>query len=142
MAYTVGVFATVFDDAGRVLLVRQAYGEQAWTQPGGGLEVGETPIEGVLREILEETGCVAEVTAFIGTYVSVFRSDVVLHFEARVVEHGQREPDDEIADLGFFIADDLPGHMRVHTRARVGDGLARRRNILRTLTSVDVWSDF
>ena len=27
-----------------------------WVFPGGGLEVGETPIEGILREILEETG--------------------------------------------------------------------------------------
>lgn len=141
MAYTVGVFATLFDDAGRVLLVRQAYGQQAWTQPGGGLETGETPVEGVLREILEETGCTAEVTAFIGTYVSVFRSDVVLHFEARIVSQAVRAPDGEIAELGLFTADDLPAHMRLHTRARVADGLARRRNVLRTLTSVDAWTD-
>lgn len=141
MAWTVGVFATLFDDQDRALLVRQAYGQQAWTQPGGGLEDGETPVDGVLREILEETGCVAEVTAFVGTYVSVFRSDMVLHFEARIVSQAARAPDDEIAELGLFTADTLPAHMRLHTRARVADGLARRRNVLRTLTSVDAWTD-
>lgn len=141
MAYTVGVFATLFDDQGRVLLVEQAYGQKAWTQPGGGLEVGETPVEGVLREILEETGCTAEVTGFVGTYVSVFRADVVLHFEARIVERGPWEPGGEIAARGFFTQTDLPAHMRLHTRARVADGLARRRNVLRTLTSLDAWTD-
>ena len=27
-----------------------------WTLPGGGLEFGEHPIEGMIREVLEETG--------------------------------------------------------------------------------------
>jgi len=38
--------------------------------PGGLFEVGETPAEGVLREVLEETGVRSEVVALIGIFDS------------------------------------------------------------------------
>jgi mutator protein MutT len=57
----VGVGA-VIEDAGRVLLVRRGteplLGE--WTLPGGMLEVGESLMEGVVREVREETGLTVE----------------------------------------------------------------------------------
>lgn len=53
----VGVAGAVVRD-GRVLLIRRGrepmLGE--WTLPGGALEVGETMLDGVVREVLEETG--------------------------------------------------------------------------------------
>lgn len=53
----IGVGAVVID-GGRVLLVRRGQeplkGE--WSLPGGALELGETLREGVVREVLEETG--------------------------------------------------------------------------------------
>lgn len=53
----VGVGAVIVH-AGRVLLIERAHeplkGE--WSLPGGALEVGETLEQGVIREVLEETG--------------------------------------------------------------------------------------
>lgn len=53
----VGVSAVIVH-AGRVLLVERAHeplkGE--WSVPGGALELGETLEQGMLREVLEETG--------------------------------------------------------------------------------------
>ncbi len=53
----VGVGAVVID-GGKVLLVRRGHeplkGE--WSLPGGALELGETLHQGVVREVLEETG--------------------------------------------------------------------------------------
>ena len=53
----VGVGAVVIDGA-KVLLVRRGHeplkGE--WSLPGGALELGETLQQGVVREVLEETG--------------------------------------------------------------------------------------
>src|SRR6201996_9040981 len=53
----VGVGAVVIDGT-KVLLVRRANeplkGE--WSLPGGALEVGETLQQGIVREVLEETG--------------------------------------------------------------------------------------
>lgn len=47
---------------GRILLVRHREGERVyWTLPGGGLEAGESPEAGAVREMLEETGLVCSV---------------------------------------------------------------------------------
>ena len=55
----VGVGAVVLDQ-GRVLLVRRGQPplQGEWSLPGGALELGETLQQGVVREILEETGLV------------------------------------------------------------------------------------
>ena len=49
----------VLDEADRVLLVgqhRYTLGEQSWEIPEGGVPAGETPIDGMKRELREETG--------------------------------------------------------------------------------------
>ena len=53
----VGVAGAIVQDA-RVLLVRRGQEPMlgAWTLPGGALETGETMLEGVVREVMEETG--------------------------------------------------------------------------------------
>lgn len=55
----------VFDDAGRVLLVRHVE-SGIWTTPGGMLEPGETPADAALREMWEETGLEVELTQLVG----------------------------------------------------------------------------
>jgi ADP-ribose pyrophosphatase YjhB (NUDIX family) len=65
----VGGDAAVIDDAGRILLVQRA-DNCKWAMPGGALEVGETPAEGVVREALEETGVYCQAVALIGVFDS------------------------------------------------------------------------
>ena len=57
----VGVLAVVLRGR-RALVVRRAHPPLAgrWGFPGGVLELGETVAEGAMRELLEETGVVAE----------------------------------------------------------------------------------
>jgi len=70
----VAAYALARDDAQRLLLVRIAPGYPAvgkWTLPGGGLNFGEDPAVGVLRELAEETGLTGEIErlAFVHSYV-------------------------------------------------------------------------
>jgi ADP-ribose pyrophosphatase YjhB (NUDIX family) len=44
----------------------------AWTLPGGGLEFGEDPVDGALRELAEETGLEARIDALVGIRSEVF----------------------------------------------------------------------
>ena len=57
----VAAYAVCVDETQRILLCRLAPGATRdrdgwWTLPGGGLEHGEHPRDGVLRELAEETG--------------------------------------------------------------------------------------
>ena len=61
----VSAYAVCLDGAGRLLLCRIAPGytvddDGKWTLPGGGLEHGEEPRDGALRELTEETGYVGQ----------------------------------------------------------------------------------
>jgi 8-oxo-dGTP diphosphatase len=62
----VGVGAVVVDQ-GRVLLVRRGREplKGQWSLPGGMLEVGESLVAGVLREVQEETGLTVEMVELI-----------------------------------------------------------------------------
>src|SRR5579884_3713337 len=59
----------VIDDDGRILLIQRA-DNSLWALPGGGLDVGETPAQGVVREVLEETGVTCEPLALVGIHDS------------------------------------------------------------------------
>ena len=52
----VGVRGAVFDQEGRLLLVRETADSHRWTLPGGWAEVNQTPAQSVVREIFEESG--------------------------------------------------------------------------------------
>jgi len=70
----VGVGAVIVHQ-GRVVLIRRRFEPLAgqWSLPGGAVDVGETLVECVAREMLEETGLVVEV----GPVVEVF--DRIIH---------------------------------------------------------------
>lgn len=58
----------MFDDEGRVLLVRRASepGRGRWSVPGGRVEAGESDQHAVIREVAEETGLEIEIVRQVG----------------------------------------------------------------------------
>ena len=70
----ISAHALVLDDDRRILLCRIASHIDAaghWTLPGGGLEFGETPEAGALREVEEESGLTVELDELAGTFNAV-----------------------------------------------------------------------
>lgn len=132
---TIGVFAAVFDEDGRVLCVHQNYGERCWAMPGGRMEPGEDPETALRREILEESGVVAEPRSLVGLYSANYRDDLVILFTADVRERRPWTPDAEIAATGFFPLDALPEPMSANTRLRFADVAAGRSGLVRTLVA-------
>jgi ADP-ribose pyrophosphatase YjhB (NUDIX family) len=52
----IDVRCAVFDDAGQILLVREA-ADGRWSLPGGWADIGASPAENAMREVREESGC-------------------------------------------------------------------------------------
>lgn len=65
------VGAVVFDDGGRLLLVKRANppAQGLWSIPGGRVEPGESAEIAVVREVLEETGLAVTIVREVGTVV-------------------------------------------------------------------------
>jgi ADP-ribose pyrophosphatase YjhB (NUDIX family) len=97
---------------GRVLLGRRAHDPSAglWDIPGGFLDEGEHPLDGLRRELLEETGLEIEPTEFLGTWMQEYtgRTVLCLTWLARAVG-GEAAAGDDLTELGWFAPDELPG---------------------------------
>ena len=63
------VTAIVPNDRGELLLVHKTDND-LWALPGGGMDVGESMAETVVREVKEETGIDVEVTGVVGIYTN------------------------------------------------------------------------
>ena len=127
----------IFNEAGLLLCVRMNYASHNWTTPGGRVNAGESPLDALKREVLEETGYQVEPKDLIGVYAKPFEDDIVLSFEALVVSRFAWEPNEEISEVKWFHPSELPTQMSFIVQTRVQDALARRRGIFRVFHSPD-----
>jgi 8-oxo-dGTP pyrophosphatase MutT (NUDIX family) len=85
--------AVCVDDEGRVLLSKRAIppDEGRWDLPGGFLEEGEHPLDGVRRELREEAGVEIEPLELLGIWMDRYGGDgsaaatLNLYWTARIV---------------------------------------------------------
>lgn len=116
--FTVTAGAIIFNDAGKVLLLKHRFrAGSGWGLPGGFLEAGEQPLEALKRELREEIGVEVE-TAEIFTARS-FRKprQVEVLFRCRIT--GAAKPRTmEVERAQWFSIHSLP------------DGLPRDQRLL------------
>ncbi|MBX4191192.1 MAG: NUDIX domain-containing protein [Candidatus Doudnabacteria bacterium] len=78
---TFAVVGAIIEKDGKFLLIKEANAgvdTGKWNQPAGWIEVGENPVEGVIREVKEETGYDFVPTGILGIY-SLYKKDRSRH---------------------------------------------------------------
>lgn len=113
----VSVIALIEDEKGRLLLDRRA-DSPVWAVIGGALENDETFIEGLRREVREETGLVITEYEFFGTFSDPGRvvaypdgnifQIASLVYRVKVDDVAGLRPSSESTDLRFFARAELP----------------------------------
>ena len=119
--FTVGVFGIIFDERGRILLChRKDY--DLWNLPGGALESGEAPWDGIKREIKEETGLEVEVSKLLGVYTKPANNDIVFAFICKVIA-GEITLNDEADRVEYFAFDNIPTNISAKQVERIRDAI-------------------
>lgn len=78
------VLAALVEVEGRVLLARNsAWPEKVFALVTGFMERGETPEQGIRRELKEETNLDADEVALIGVYEFVHKNEVILAYHVK-----------------------------------------------------------
>lgn len=123
---TLGTRAMVIDGSGRVFLVKHSYVD-GWHLPGGGVETGETPLESLARELVEEGNI--QITTPPRLFAMYFnkrasrRDHVALFVVREFRQDGQPVPNHEIVEHGFFSPGALPADATRATRTRIAEVL-------------------
>ena len=123
---TLGVRAVVLDGDDRVFLVKHSY-VSGWHLPGGGVEVGETFLDALRRELMEEGRIELRDEPvlhgiFFNSHVSR-RDHVAIYLVRHFSQDRLPEPNHEIIASGFFAASALPDDTTKGTRLRIAEAL-------------------
>lgn len=123
----VGVGGVVIHNA-RALLIRRGRAplEGEWSIPGGMLEIGETLLEGVQRELLEETAIEVKVLDLIEVFERVTRDEagqlkyhfVILDYLCEAVR-GDAQAGSDVTDVAWARESELSGYSLTPTATRV-----------------------
>ena len=97
-----------------LLLVREA-SDGAWTLPGGWADVGESPVENVVREVFEESGFQTRARKLLAVFDRAkhpheppFAFHVYKLFVQCEIVGGTATPSSETLEVAFFPEDRLP----------------------------------
>lgn len=105
--YQVAVAAIIFDEEGRILLLKHTYRKFDWGLPAGGLEHGEKPEDAVSREFHEETGLEIRVERMLMATSLADYPHVSLIYLCRIAG-GEFRPSLEVSEMRYFYPDQLP----------------------------------
>jgi 8-oxo-dGTP pyrophosphatase MutT (NUDIX family) len=125
----------VVDETGAILLQRRRDTGQ-WALPGGAQDIGETAAQCAVRECLEETGILAEVTGFLGVYtnpahiVAYSDGEIRQQYENAYIGRplsGAPTVNDEADDVRWVAPADLDAFdIHPSMRQQIGDYLSGR----------------
>ncbi|WP_055478084.1 NUDIX hydrolase [Sphaerimonospora mesophila] len=128
------VNVVVTNDAGDLLMIRRSDNGN-WAVPGGAIDLGESLPQAAVRETLEETGILCEITGLVGTYTDPkhvilytsngeARQEFSIVLTARAIS-GEPTPSSESTEVRWVPRDQVEGLPMDRSMAlRIGHYLA------------------
>jgi len=118
----IGINGIIVNESGQVLLIRRDdTGNLA--PPGGSLEAGELPPEGMAREALEETGLKVMPARLVGLHFLALEPGYLTFVFRCLQKGGELQTSEESPEVGFYKTEPFPGPMFSAHRERVARGL-------------------
>jgi len=127
------VNVAVMNVEGSILMIRRTDNGN-WALPGGAIDLGESVAQAAVRETLEESGIMCEITGIVGIYsdpahVILYTSNGEVRQEFSIVLSarrigGESAPSSESSEVRWVPASELPGYpMDRSMRTRINDFL-------------------
>jgi ADP-ribose pyrophosphatase YjhB (NUDIX family) len=136
----VGTDAAIFNARGEILLSDRADGA-GWCLPCGFVEPDETPAEGIIREVQEETGLEVKILCMVGVFTRKASAQNGPHTTVSIlhlceVTGGQLRASHESRDVRYWLMDDVPRWHAAHeTKARSAFRVWKSTDILPAISS-------
>lgn len=138
--HSVSVAAAVVNGEGKVLAIKRRDNGK-WEPPGGVLEPDEPILDGLAREVEEETGLKLEPGTLSGVYKNVARGIVALVFRCTPGPDEMPGATDESCEVRWFTAHEISEHMDEAYAVRLLDALGGGPPKVRTHDGVYLLSD-
>jgi len=113
-----GVGAVVYNNAGKILLVKRANepNKGMWSIPGGAIELGETIYQAAEREVLEECSVKIKIQRFLDAAENMVKDEkgrikyhyVIIDLLAKYVS-GKLKAGTDASDCGWFMPEEITG---------------------------------
>lgn len=133
------VYGIIFNPERTEVLLIKRLDIPVWVLPGGGLDAGESPEQGAIREVFEETGFHAEVKRKVALYLPVNKMTQRTHlFECQII-HGKAQVGNETKEVRFFPLNALP-QLPPPYEGWIGDSAANHGSVLcKKIEGVSYW---
>lgn len=125
--------SALLEKDGKVMLVRRAVEpfKGYWDIPGGFLENGEHPEDGMIRELLEETSLTVEPTEMLGIFMDVYGEGgdhtLNIFYIARLIS-GEPKPASDVDAIGWFGVNEIPEDVAFDCCKQALDAWVRTRS--------------
>ena len=111
-SYRLSAHAVILDVDHRVLQLKQTYGNLSWGLPGGAVDPGETVVQTIERECLEELGLSVRIGSLTGIYYHKAFNSHVMIFRCDLLDRAEIKLSTEHSEFRYFPLEELPNVQR------------------------------
>ncbi len=126
----------VFDTLHTHILLVKRCDVPVWVLPGGGIDLDESPLQAVVREIFEETGLNVNVERQAAEYTPINRLAALTFVFICKIKDGEIQTSSESSEVRFFAINQLPSNLFTPHLDWIHDALSSTGLVKKPLTQI------